>query len=94
MTDQEEQLAHLERLADELKRQGFRAELNRKVAAPCLRVVNAESPALNERVLCHQADDGSWIFWWPWKQPIGSVEDLAIVVDKIAAVLRSVEGGE
>jgi hypothetical protein len=43
-------------------------------------------------VLCDQADDGSWCYWWPWHAPIGSVDDLATVTSKITAVLRSVEG--
>ena len=94
VTDQEERLAHLERLADELKRQGVRAEPVGGVSRPHLRVANVKTPTLNERVLCYQADDGSWVFWWPWKQPIGSVDDLEMVVGKIAAVLRSVGGDQ
>jgi hypothetical protein len=42
-------------------------------------------------VLCQPADDGSWSFWWPWNQPIGSVDDLELVVNRIALVLRSLE---
>jgi hypothetical protein len=67
-------------------------ELVDKVSKPCLRVANAATPTLNERVLCHQADDDSWVFWWPWRQPIGSVDDLPMVVSKVAEVLRSVQG--
>ena len=94
MTDRTEQLAHLERLADDLKHHGFKAELASKVRTPFLRVANAETSTLNERVLCHQAGDDSWVFWWPWRQPIGSVDDLEMVVGKIAAVLRSVGGDQ
>ncbi len=92
VTTREEQLAHLERLADELKRRGFITELASKPSKPYLQVANADTPTLNERVLCHPADDGSWVFWWTWKQPIGSVDDLDTVVKKIAAVIRSVKG--
>jgi hypothetical protein len=46
---------------------------------------------LNERVLCEQAPNDSWAFWWPWKQPIGSVDELNTVMDKLAAVLKSVD---
>ena len=92
VNDRDEQLAHLERLADELKHWSFVTELIGNVSKPYLRVANAETPTLNERVLCHQAADGAWIFRWPWKQPIGSVDELDAVVDKIAAVLKSVEG--
>jgi hypothetical protein len=92
VTDRDEQLAHLERLAAELQQCGFVAELTRKVSKPHLQVANTETPTLNERVLCDQIEDGSWAYWWPWKQPIGPVDDLAPVIEKIAAVLKSVEG--
>ncbi len=42
--------------------------------------------------VCRPAEDGSWCFWWPWQQPIGSTDDLAVVASKIMTVLRSVEG--
>jgi hypothetical protein len=32
------------------------------------------------------------VFLWPWKQPIGSVDDLETVAGKIAEVLRPVAG--
>lgn len=92
MTDREQQLVHLEQLAKELKQRGFSVELVGKLTKPFLKVANAETPTLNERVLCYQADDGSWVLWWPWKQPIGSVDDLEVVIEKISVVLRSVEG--
>jgi hypothetical protein len=91
MATHDKQLAHLERLAEALSGHGCSAELVRKSASPYLRVANAQTPTLNERVLCYQAGDGSWVFWWPWKQPIGSVDDLETVARKLAAVLRSVE---
>lgn len=90
-----QQLAFLTKLADELASQGgFTTELASKLSKPHLKVANAETPSLNERVLCDRADDGSWSFWWPWKQPIGSVDDLSLVVNRIALVLRSVESDE
>jgi hypothetical protein len=87
----EQCLAHLEHLANELDKRDFNTRLTRPVAKPYLTVANDAQPQLNERVLCEQAEDDSWSFWWPWRQPIGSVDDLETVVDKIAAVLRSVE---
>lgn len=92
VTTHDEQRAHLQRLAEELKTKGFTVELVSKLSLPFLKVANADTPTLNERVLCHQADDDLWVFWWPWKQPIGSVDELEVVIEKIAAVLRSVEG--
>lgn len=92
MDDRAQQLSHLERLADELKQRGLTVELADERSKPQLTVANAQTASLYERVLCHQGDDGSWKFWWPWKQPIGLVDELSVVVDKIASVLRSVEG--
>lgn len=92
MSTREEQLAHLKRLADELEQRGFAIDLADQRSKPQLTVANAEMPALFERVVCTQSEDGSWGFWWPWKQPIGSVDDLEMVIGKIASVLRSVEG--
>jgi len=87
----EQRLAHLEYLANELDKREFRTEFTRAIARPYITVANGMQPQLNERVLCERAEDGSWSFWWPWQQPIGSVDDLETVVSKIAAVLRSVE---
>jgi hypothetical protein len=90
MEPRETMLAYLGKLANELESHGFATELISKVSKPSLKVANAETLSLNERVLCQQADDGSWSFWWPWHQPIGPVDDLDTVVGKIVAVLRSV----
>lgn len=89
---EQEQQHHLVRLADALVKHELRTELITKGRQPSLKVANPDAPALNERVLCGRAADGSWCYWWPWRQPIGSVEDLDAVIGKIAAVLRSVEG--
>jgi hypothetical protein len=87
----DEQLTHLQRLADELTSRGFAARLV-DASQPCVKVANPHNSELTERVLCRPADDGSWCFWWPWQQPIGSAEDVAAVSGKIVTVLRSVEG--
>lgn len=94
MEERKQRLAHLERLAEVLTDRGFLTELAGKISKPYLTVANADTPSLNERVQCQPADDGSWSYWWPWKQPIGTVDDLDAVVEKIAAVLRSVEADE
>jgi hypothetical protein len=88
----EEQLAHLDRLAGVLQPQPYTAEVIRSASRPYLKVANAGTPELNERVYCGQADDGSWVFQWPWWQRIGPVDDLGTVAGKIAEVLRSVAG--
>jgi hypothetical protein len=91
--DHDEQLAHLRCLAAELQQRGFTSRLLETVASPCVKVTNPDSPELHERVLCSPAADGSWCFWWPWHQPIGSADDLTGVSHKIMTVLRSVQGG-
>ena len=92
MEEREEQLAHLDRLAAALNPQSYTAELIRTASKPYLTVANAGTPELNERVFCGPRPDGSWVFLWPWNQPIGSVDDLDTVVGKIAEVLRPVVG--
>jgi hypothetical protein len=85
-------LTYLEQLREALTAKGFSVQVVSINTKPYLKVANAETPKLNERVICEQAEDGSWCFWWPWRQPIGSVDDLERVTGKVAAVLRSVEG--
>lgn len=83
---------HLERLAAELTKREFVVQLLVQKGQSRLKVANAEHKALNEQVLCYPADDASWCFWWPWQQPIGSVDELSAVVSKIMTVLRPVDG--
>lgn len=85
-----EHLKHLERLAVELTRQGLAATLVRR-SQPYVKVANLEIPAMNEKVLCAAAAGAGLCFWWPWRQPIGSVDELDAVVGKIVLVLRAVE---
>jgi hypothetical protein len=63
-TDQEK-LAYLERLAEELTHQGISAQVVSGHVRPYLKAANADTPSLNERVLCERANDDSWVFWWP-----------------------------
>lgn len=92
MGQKDEQTSYLTRLADELITREFVAQLVDTGTRPYLRVANHEVAQLNERVHCDRAADGSWCFWWPWRQPIGSVDDIQTVVKKIMMVLRPVEG--
>jgi hypothetical protein len=92
VTYRDEQLTHLRRLAEVLIAEGFTTDVVVKTGKPYLQVANADTPTLTERVLCDEAPDASWVFWWPWKQPIGSVDEPERVTEKIAAVLKSVEG--
>jgi hypothetical protein len=91
-SDLNQQLVHLRSLAGELRTRGFVTELLENTSQPSVRVANPDSPDLTERILCGPVGDGSWCFWWPWQQPIGSADDLANVAEKITTVLRSVQG--
>ena len=93
MTATNDQHEYLGRLADELRKWHFSVRFGGSGSAHYLMVENPDYRDLNERVLCRPADDGTWCFWRPWRQPIGSVEDLETVTGKIMAVLRTVEGG-
>jgi hypothetical protein len=88
----EEKRKYLTQLAEELTKREFTVTPGGGSQHPYIKIANPDTPQLNERVLCGQAEDESWCYWWPWWQPIGSVDDLEMVVAKIVAVLRSVEG--
>jgi hypothetical protein len=90
-TPRETMLTHLEHLADKLTVNGLSAELVGTISKPYLNVALADTPNQYERVLCQQDGDGSWSYWWPWEQSIGAVDDVDLVISRIALVLRSVE---
>jgi hypothetical protein len=89
----QEKLTHLAQLSAELTRHGLTTQLlGPTTARPCLKVANATTPQLNERVHIQQEGDGTWTYYWPWNQPIGPTTNLPAVTSKITTVLRSVEG--
>jgi hypothetical protein len=88
-----EQYEYLSHLAGELRKWHFSVRFGGSGSRQYLLVESPDHRDLNERVFCRPADDGTWCFWWPWRQPIGSVDDLETVTGKIMAVLRTVEGG-
>jgi len=85
---------HLMQLAEKLTASGMSAELVGDIRKPYLTVALAAIPSQSERVLCRLDGDGRWSYWWPWKQPIGAVDDLDLVMSRILTVLRSVEVDE
>ena len=89
---QSEEVTHLERLAAELAQRGLTAQVVTSGRRPHVKAANPDTPQLTERVLRDRGGDNAWCYRWPWQQPIGPVGDLGTVADKIAAVLRSVEG--
>ena len=82
---------HLARLAEKLTSNGLLAELAGDIPKPYLTVALSDIPARSERVLCQPDSDGWWWFWWPTEQPIGATDDLELVIDRIAVMLRSLE---
>ncbi len=70
---------HLGKLAEELTSNGVSAELVGDIAKPYLMVALAETEA------------ALWWYWWPWNQPIGSVDDIDLVMSRIVLKLRSLE---
>jgi hypothetical protein len=82
---------YLDQLAAELERRGWQVSLR---SDGRLKVTNPAHADLNEVIGCRELNDG-WRFTWPWHEPIGGVDDVAEVADRIAHVLReiAVEGG-
>jgi len=89
---QSAELAHLEALAAALVRVGLDAQVISERGRPYVMAASPGTGELRERVLCRAAADSSLCFWWPWQQPIGSVDDLQAAAVKIMTVLRPVEG--
>jgi hypothetical protein len=90
-TPRETMRHHLARLAEKLTASGVPAELVGDIAKPYLNVAVAEAPNQTERVLCQPTEADLWWYWWPWNQPIGSVDDIDLVMSRIVLVLRSLE---
>jgi len=91
LTSRETMRWHLAALAEELTASVMSAELVGDIAKPYLNVALADTPNQTERVLCQLGGEGLGSFWWPWQQSIGAVDDLDLVMSRIATVLRSVE---
>jgi hypothetical protein len=83
---------HLERLAGVLQRRGWQVRL---VTGPgeeaCLRVTNPNAPVMSERVMCRRGPDFRWHFSWPWRQSIGSTDQVSEVADAITKLLREID---
>jgi hypothetical protein len=78
--------AYLERLAAELQRRGWSAELQ---SDGRLLVTNPDTDDLQELIGCRRLV-GGWEFYWSWGDPVGPVEDLVNAADRIVRVLRAV----
>lgn len=76
-------ITQLDALAAELAGRGWAARLETPPRRlPRLHVQNPAVPALSEYIYAQPRRDGSWTYWWPWAQPIGSAaaEAAAIII--------------
>ncbi len=79
----------LDALAAELTARGWHATLEAPPGrAPSLHAHNPEpgARALSERIYAQPRADGTWIYWWPWAQPIATTP--ATAAEIIIRVLR------
>lgn len=79
---------YLQRLADELTRRKWKVWVGSGTKTT-LRVENPDVPALHETIHCRSVNDG-WSYCWPWREPIGPVDEVTGVADRIQHVLREV----
>lgn len=80
---------HLERLGTVLQRRGWRVSLLGGDRRPELHVTNPAAPAFSEIIECRRLPTG-WRYFWGWKEPIGPVERVRDVADRVAYVLREI----
>jgi hypothetical protein len=84
-----------ERLSEALQRGMITVELVNQLPGQPYRWVakeHASEPTITARVRDYVATDGAWLYWWLWRQPIESVDDLGRVVDRFCDVVLAVEG--
>ncbi|MCF6467249.1 hypothetical protein FAF44_02330 [Nonomuraea sp. MG754425] len=55
---------------------------------PRLRVINPEATALSE-IISAAPEEGRWLFWWSWCEPIAEVTHLAPAAHRITHVLAT-----
>jgi hypothetical protein len=78
---------HLEQLACELERCGWRAELS---GDGWLVVTNPKAGDMSELINCREQDACGSEFCWSWGDSVGSVASVADAADRIVRVLRVV----
>jgi hypothetical protein len=79
---------HLEQLGTSLQVRGWKVSLTTTGDGPRLKVTNPAAPEMHETILCRRAG-GDWMFFWPWAEPIGPVEQLDAAGRRIRHVLRT-----
>ena len=84
----DQQVAHLERLGQELRRRRLRVRLTDSLGRPPrLHIMNPEMSSLTEDVRVELTVDGWW-FVWSWAERICPAEDVTDAADLVVRVLR------
>lgn len=82
-------IARLDALAAELSAHGWTTRVHAPAGRnPSLHARNPEpgAVALSEHIYAYPMANGSWVYWWPWAEPIADTPAAAAAV--IIRVLR------
>lgn len=83
-------IARLNVLAAELAAQGWTARLSTpRGRPPSLHAVNPEpgAAALSEHIYAQPGPNGTWMYWWPWAEPIaGTAPEAAAAITRVLRV--------
>ena len=89
-----ETISRLEELASALAAHGWNANVHApRDRVPSLHARNPEpaAAALSEHIYAQPRADGTWMYWWPWAEPIAGTAASAAAI--IVRVLRPAEAG-
>jgi hypothetical protein len=80
-------IARLDALAAELAAHGWTTRLHaQRGRAPSLHARNPEpgAAALSEHIYAQPRPDGTWMYWWPWAEPIAeTAPDTAAIITRV-----------
>lgn len=80
-------IARLDALAAELGTHGWTARLHTpRGRPPRLHARNPEpgAAALSEHIYAQPRPDGTWMYWWPWAEPIAeTAPDTAAIITRV-----------
>ena len=85
-------IARLDALAAELAAHGWTTRLDAmsgRIPSLLARNPTPGATALSEHIYALPRTDGTWTYWWPWKQPIAEAPAVAAAI--IVRVLRSTD---
>ena len=84
-------MSRLDALAAELSALGWTATIKMSPGRlPSVHACNPEpgAAALSEHIYARPRADGTWVYWWPWAQPIADTPATAAAI--ITHALRAV----